>query len=182
MCAKWRNSFDYYAPGIEWAADQWAHVAFTWAAGQGIRAYLNGCDMDADDSKGYASTKGRRKAFAQWYTFQLGAAAGTTVDELYIWHDLLNSHQIWQFYIQGATVWLCTCFILYVLWWFCWGLYESYSSRLLHLYWDKSGISYSNGSVQNLQDIGHKVRVLLAMIWPKHSKTQENSPHILWDA
>ena len=106
MCVKWQNSFEYYYPKMDWAAHEWGHVTFTWAPGQRIRAYLNGCDMDADDSKGYAYTKGRTNSFSRWYEFTLGVAAGTIVDELYIWHVQLNSQQIWQFYIRGATVWL----------------------------------------------------------------------------
>ena len=100
---KSETSYDYYHPAVEWATDQWSHVAFTWAAGQGIRAYLNGCDMDADDTKGYASSQARQRAFSTWYAFQLRPVAGTTVDELYIWHDLLNPQQIWQLYIHGGT-------------------------------------------------------------------------------
>ena len=105
MSVKWQNSFEYYYPKMDWAADEWSHVTFTWAPGQRIRAYLNGCDMDADDSKQYAS-KERAGDFLRWYAFLLDGPAGTSVDELYIWHVELNSHQIWQFYTQGATVWL----------------------------------------------------------------------------
>ena len=89
---------------MDWTVDEWVHVTFTWAPGQRIRAYLNGCDMDADDSKGYASSEKRGDRFLMWYAFMLWGAAGTTIDELYIWHVQLNSQQIWQFYIRSATV------------------------------------------------------------------------------
>ena len=66
--------------------------------------------MDADDRKGYAYTTPRSEPFSLAMPFHLGrsrtadAAAGTTIDELYIWHGLLNSQQIWQLYIQDGTM------------------------------------------------------------------------------
>ena len=54
IAAKWAAKFDYYKTTNDWIEDQWTHLTFTWAAGNGFRAYLNGCDMDADDSRGYA--------------------------------------------------------------------------------------------------------------------------------
>ena len=107
ISVKWRASYEYYYhPVMEMPADQWLHVAFTWAPGKGIRAYLNGCDMDVVDSKGYHSVVDRGTPFSEWFPFMLTAAAGTSVDELYIWHDWLSSRQIWPFYIQGGTEWL----------------------------------------------------------------------------
>ena len=105
ISVKWATKDDMYQGYVGWIVDQWSHVAITWAAGQGIRAYLNGCDRDADDSKGYAYTMRRTMGSSMWVSFNLVGPSGTTVDELYIWHDLLTSHQIWQLYIQGGTVW-----------------------------------------------------------------------------
>ena len=31
-------------------------------------------------------------------------AAGTTVDELYVWYETLSPLQIWQFYLQGGKM------------------------------------------------------------------------------
>ena len=105
ISVKWATKYDMYHGYVGWIVDQWSHVAITWAAGQGIRAYLNGCDLDADDSKGYAYTMRRTVGFSTWSPFNLMGPSGTTVDELYIWHVLLTSHQICQLYIQGGTVW-----------------------------------------------------------------------------
>ena len=66
--------------------------------------------MDADDNKGYAYSSGRVEEFSRWLPFRFGqnddgyAAAGTTIDEMYVWHELLNSQLIWQFYIKGGTL------------------------------------------------------------------------------
>ena len=111
ISVKWETNYDYYEPDMKWVANRWSHVAFTWSIGQGIKAYVNGCDMDIDNIHGYASSKKRSSMFSKWYPFLLRAADGTTVDELYIWHALLNSQQIWQFYIKGGTVWLGVQFI-----------------------------------------------------------------------
>ena len=108
ISVKWTARHNYYEPDVQWAADQWSHVTFTWAAEDGIRAYFNGCDMDANDSKGYAYPTVRYEEVSRVSTFFLGAGsirdtiAGTTMDELCIWHELLSSNQIWQFYTQGG--------------------------------------------------------------------------------
>ena len=95
ISVKWATKYDMYQGYVGWIVDQWSHVAITWAAGQEIRAYLTGCDLDADDSKGYAYTMRRTMGSSMWVPFNLMGSSGTTVDELYIWHDLLTSHQIW---------------------------------------------------------------------------------------
>ena len=40
---------------------------------------------------------------------QLCVSGKKSIDELYIWHKQLDPQQIWQFYIQGGTVWLGQC-------------------------------------------------------------------------
>ena len=92
------------------ATGQWYHVAFTWSAGQGITAYLNGCDMDKDKAIGFAYDKERLNVIIQRFTFHFGAtvagelaATGAVLDEFHAWHEQLNSQQMWQYYIQGGT-------------------------------------------------------------------------------
>ena len=65
--------------------------------------------MDANESKGYAYTTERQRAVTYYAPFNLGmsdkgngAAVGATIDEFCIWYERLNSHQIWQFYVQGG--------------------------------------------------------------------------------
>ena len=118
IAAKGGIIFDYYRITEGWIEGQWTHMAFTWAAGKGIRAYLNGCDMDADDSRGYAYDKRRRFPVSKSLSFRLGksrqgksAAVGVAIDELCIWHEELDPQQIWQFYIQGGTVRSGWCYI-----------------------------------------------------------------------
>ena len=66
--------------------------------------------MDTNDNKGYAYVVGREFDFSKLYTFNLGAngygdpaAAGVTMDEIYVWHEKMSPQQIWQFYIHGGT-------------------------------------------------------------------------------
>ena len=112
ISAKWATDFDYYsADGGEWVPNKWLHLIFTWKAGDGIRAYLNGCDMDPDDSKDYAYSRSRSEDATHTFPFLVGSGIedwedrdGTTIDELYIWYEKLSPIQIWQFYIQGGTI------------------------------------------------------------------------------
>ena len=112
ISAKWATHYDYYsADGGEWVSDHWLHLMFTWKAGEGIRAYLNGCDMDPDDSKGYAYSRSRSHDATETYPFIVGSGTdgwedndGTTIDEFYIWYERFRPLQIWHFYIQGGTV------------------------------------------------------------------------------
>ena len=66
--------------------------------------------MDAHKNNGFAYDKVRHSAIRHWFTFHFGAtatgepaAAGTILDEFHVWHEVLNSQQIWQFYIQGGA-------------------------------------------------------------------------------
>ena len=112
ISTKWATDFDYYsADGGEWVPDKWLHLIFTWKAGEGIRAYLNGCDMDPDGSKDYAYSRSRSEDATHTFPFLVGSGIedwedrdGTTIDELYIWYEKLSPIQIWQFYIQGGTI------------------------------------------------------------------------------
>ena len=111
ISVKWASTYDYYKSAKGWVEDQWTHLVFTWAAGKGIRAYLNGCDMDADDSRGYAYNKTRDTDISKSLSFRLGkpekgrvSAIGVVMDELCIWYEQLNAHQIWQFYVRGGTM------------------------------------------------------------------------------
>ena len=102
---------DYYyyiTAGNEWVFGQWLHVIFTWKSGQGIRGYLNGCDMDPGGDKGYATSKPRSIDVIGSYPFSVGSGRledqkfQGTIDELYIWYERLNPRQIWQLYTQGG--------------------------------------------------------------------------------
>ena len=60
VAAKWTAGYDYYyATGGEWVSGQWLHLMFTWKSGERISAYLNGCNMDSDGTKGYAYSSSR---------------------------------------------------------------------------------------------------------------------------
>ena len=105
------NDYYYYeANGGEWLPDRWLHVIFTWKSGEGIRLYLNGCDMDPDGDKSYASNKPRLEVVSESYPIKVGAGMtahpkydGIT-DELYVWYEKWSPRQIWQFYLQGGTI------------------------------------------------------------------------------
>ena len=115
ISAKWETDYDYYINKRgEWVSDQWLHLIFTWKAGEGITVYLNGCDMDPNGSMGYAYSTPRGTTVTHWYPFRVGSgitdvsnwqdADGTTIDELYIWQEVLSPLQIWELYIQGGTM------------------------------------------------------------------------------
>ena len=112
IAVKWEKQYDYYsADGGEWVSGQWLHLMFTWKVGDNIRGFLNGCDMDPDDSKAYAYWVSRSDDVTDQYSFKVGSGIdgwedtdGTTVDELYIWYQRLSPLQVWQFYIQGGTI------------------------------------------------------------------------------
>ena len=112
ISAKWETRYDYYDTNRgDWVSGQWLHLTFIWKAGEGIRAYLNGCDMDPGNNKGYANSQPRSKNVTAWYPFKVGSgitgfedADATTIDELHIWYKTLSPLQIWQIYIQGGSV------------------------------------------------------------------------------
>ena len=112
ISAKWASKYDYYsAGGGEWVSGQWLHLIFTWKAGDGIRGYLNGCDMDPYGDKGYAYSNSRSEDPTERYHLKVGSGIagwedtdGTTVDELFIWYKRLSPLQVWKFYIQGGTM------------------------------------------------------------------------------
>ena len=115
ISAKWETDYDYYINKCgKWVCDQWLHLIFTWKAEEGITVYLNGCDMDPNGSMGYAYSTPRGTTVTHWYPFRVGSgitevsnwqdADGTTIDELYIWQEVLSPMQIWELYIQGGTM------------------------------------------------------------------------------
>ena len=111
IAVKWANGYDYYhADGGEWVPELWLHLIFTWAPGNGTRAYLNGCDLDPDDDKAYAYSTPRASGVTKSYPFLVGSGIlnyedykGTIIDEFYMWYEMLSPHQIWQLYIRGRT-------------------------------------------------------------------------------
>ena len=67
--------------------------------------------MDADDSRGYAYNETRNRGISEYLSFRLGKpekgrapAIGVAMVELCIWHEQMNAHQIWQFYVRGGTM------------------------------------------------------------------------------
>ena len=106
---KWATGSGHYVVNVEWPIETWSHLIFVRAAEHGIRTYLNGCDMDANDSKSFVYVENRQRSVSYYEPFDLGetgrgndGAAGATIDELCIWHEQLNSQQILQFYMKGG--------------------------------------------------------------------------------
>ena len=67
--------------------------------------------MDSDGTKDYAYSNSRFENATSSYPFLIGSGipdyediAGTTTDEIYIWHKTLSPLEIWHFYLQGGTV------------------------------------------------------------------------------
>ena len=107
---KWDQKYDYYrVPSFPPLT--WIHLAFTWDRQSGIHGFINGCDADTTDSKGYASRDLRQQAIHKTYRFTVGTGKNGTVgfgemslDELMAWNNVLEPAEIWQLFIQGGTL------------------------------------------------------------------------------
>ena len=84
-----------YTPAGSWIQDRWVHITFSWYPGSKIRLYLNGCDVDEGDRKGYATTFGRMDSFAGFRPLYLGKYDGGSwyanikLDQLQFWYEAL---------------------------------------------------------------------------------------------
>ena len=98
----------YRGPIIPYA--EWKHVVFTWSRGNGIRGYMNGCDADPDGRHGYYQYQTRTGSFTMENQFflgrntQIGQYGNQNIDELHIWHEVLQPDQVWQLFLQGGVV------------------------------------------------------------------------------
>ena len=107
---KWEQMYDYYkVPNFPLVT--WIHLAFTWTRQDGIRGFINGCDADVTDSKGYASRTIRDDPITETFRFTVGTGKSGTegfgrmsVDELMAWNNVLGPAEIWQLFIQGGTM------------------------------------------------------------------------------
>ena len=111
VAVKISDIFYYYifTAGESWRLNHWIHITFTWDIHDGIRFYINGCNTDPDESRGYAYTIPRSTAWTGYKRFLIGVGFGYIrmyMDEFYIWHTALTSNAVWQFYSQGGTPWL----------------------------------------------------------------------------
>ena len=87
---------------------KWLHIIVTYLKYEGIRVFLNSCDLDADKQHGYASERPRRREFSQYHAFWIGrrtdngkAIEKMTLDEYVVWHQRLSDSQIWEMYMNG---------------------------------------------------------------------------------
>ena len=102
--------------------NKWVHVVFTWPLNAGlIHLYINGCDADAANEKGYAYNLARFKSISEHSRIILGAGRNASVsyanadlDELIFWERILDPLEAWQIYADGGVVrddWKhCTCY------------------------------------------------------------------------
>ena len=110
LSIKWEQIYHYYTvPNFPLLT--WMHLAFTWTRQNGIRGYINGCDADVADSRGYPSMAFRDDPIIQTFTFTVGTGKSGTVgfgrmsmDELMAWNNVLEPEEIWQLFIQGGTM------------------------------------------------------------------------------
>ena len=108
VAVKIADVFYYYifTAGDNWQLNHWIHITFTWERNDGILFYINGCNTDAGDSRGYAYTIPRSAAWTGYKSFLIGAGIGYIhmyMDEFYIWHTALTPNAVWQLYSQGGT-------------------------------------------------------------------------------
>ena len=96
---------DYYYKA-KWpisALGQWVLFTLSWEPGSGINVYLNGCDMDADNTLGYASdtSYNPRNVPIDLYIgikYDMKRPAHVKIDELIFWDKVLSPPEIWQIY------------------------------------------------------------------------------------
>ena len=92
---------------------EWNHIVFTWSRGNGIRMYMNGCDADPGGRHGYYQNQTHSKSFNAERKFFLGRNTlegqygNLNIDELFIWHQVLQPAQVWRLFLQGgvASAW-----------------------------------------------------------------------------
>ena len=93
-------------PAGSWIQDRWVQITFSWYPGSKIRLYVNGCDVDEDDRKGYATTFGRIDSFAGFRPLYLGKYDGGScyahikLDQLQFWYEVLPRASIWKLYSE----------------------------------------------------------------------------------
>ena len=95
-----------------WNQDRWEHVVWIWHPVQGIRLFLNGCDTDPDAAKGSFSNEiGNRWERNNNMPFVFGTQASSLskmanmkLDDMYIWNQVFNEHEVWTLYANGGMV------------------------------------------------------------------------------
>ena len=100
----------YEAP--QFPLNEWVHLVFTWPSHAGlVHLYINGCDADATNEKGYAYNLARFSSLSSQYKFLLGAAlngirsyAHADMDELLFWDRVLQPLEVWQMFVDGGVV------------------------------------------------------------------------------
>ena len=100
----------YTAP--EFPLNEWVHIVFTWVPSNIglIHLYINGCDADVTNEKGYAYNVVRVKPISKTFKFILGKgrfyrrtyAAFADIDELVFWDQIMGPLEAWQLYIRGG--------------------------------------------------------------------------------
>ena len=97
----------YYGTKVPgWSINQWDYIVWSWDTINGIRIYINGCRLSADS---FGSWKGSRPyAVGSYEPFTVGSSskgeynARMKLDDLLIWHRVLDDGQVWQLYVNGG--------------------------------------------------------------------------------
>ena len=100
----------YEAP--QFPLNEWVYLVFTWPSNGGlIHLYINGCDADATNGKGYAYNLARFQDINKQIRFRVGAggiaavsSANADIDELLFWDKVLQPLEVWQLFIDGGVV------------------------------------------------------------------------------
>ena len=93
--------------------DGWVHFTIVWAPGNGIRVYLNGCDMDINNTLGYAKETDGLYDKLPTDLFIGNRPIGTQpahmkMDDFKFWNRVLPPVEIWENYI--THIWLLKIF------------------------------------------------------------------------
>ena len=103
----------YEAP--DFPLNEWVHIVFTWTPSNTglVHLYINGCDADATNEKGYAFNLARRHSISKTYKCTIGSGrnrggpfANAYIDELISWDQNLGPLEAWRLYMVGGGLWM----------------------------------------------------------------------------
>ena len=114
ISVKTTTTFHQYA-APEFPLNEWVHIVFTWVPSNTglIHVYINGCDADVANEKGYAYNMARFHTISRTFKFVLGMGtygvfsyANADIDELICWDQVMGPLEVWQLYVIDSDLWM----------------------------------------------------------------------------
>ena len=101
--------WDKYTSPV-WPSNKWRHAVVTWSLEDGLTLCINGCNADPGKSLGFADRGPRLLPHTGTERILIGKSNNfamytrMTLDEFFIWHEILSPEHIWQLYVQAGTL------------------------------------------------------------------------------